>query len=222
MNNKYKIIKKLYLSNIISRQLAIRWINKYEGGEYSSQTLRRIYKESMNIDIGIASYGCFKLDFCYGSPFSVGNYTSVALGVSWIPGNHPISDVSTHPFFHRKEYGYYIPKDKVRNDSNVKRCIGHDVWIGRNALILPKVHNIGNGAIIGAGSVVTHDVEPYAIVAGNPAKVLKYRFTDEEIAKLEASEWWLLIPERLKPAIEYKNDIDLFCKEVRKIKMGVD
>lgn len=216
MNNKYKIIKKLYLSNILTRQIALRWINKYDGGEFYSQTLRSIFKEAMNIDIGIASYGCFKLDFCYGSPFSVGNYTSVAVGVSWIPGNHPINDVSTHPFFHRKEYGYYVP-NKDGDIVSKQRCIGHDVWIGRNALLLPKVHNIGNGAIVGAGSVVTHDVEPYSIVAGNPAKLIKYRFPKEDIEKLESSQWWLLTPEQLKPAIKYKNDITLFCEEVKKI-----
>ena len=58
-------------------------------------------------------------------------------------------------------------------------------------MILPKVHKIGNGAIIGAGSVVTHDVEPYSIVAGNPVRVIKYRFSDEEIKKIEDgyNEW---------------------------------
>ena len=67
--------------------------------------------------------------------------------------------------------------------------IGHDVWIGANVTIKNNV-TIGNGAVIGAGSVVTKDIPSYAIVGGNPCKVLKYRFTTSEIKKLEESEWW--------------------------------
>lgn len=116
----------------------------------------------MNIDIGIAFYGCFKLDFCCGLSFFV--------------GNHSIDDVSTQLFFHRKEYSYCSPENNDRDIVNKKRCIGYDVWIGSSTLLLPKVHNIGNGAIVGAGSVVTHDVEPYSIVVGNPVKVINTDF----------------------------------------------
>lgn len=162
------------------------------------------------------------MDFCYGYPFRVGNYTSIALGVSWIHGNHPIKDVSTHPFFHVKDFGYYCPeKTEVKKELN-KRTIGHDVWIGRNAILLPKVHNIGNGAIIGAGAVVTHDVEPYSIVAGNPAKIIKYRFSKSQIEKLESSEWWLLDPSQIKDAIKYKNDVDLYCAKIDNIRRNLN
>lgn len=218
---KYKLLKKLYLFNPITKHFVQKYLNKHEGGEFLSQTLRNIFKETIGASIGIGSYGCFKLDFCYGSQFYVGNYTSIALGVSWIPGNHPISDASTHPFFHRADLGFFKPEKSSISSTSAKRSIGHDVWIGRNALILPKVHKIGNGAIIGAGSVVTHDVEPYTIVAGNPAKLIKYRFSKEEIEKLESSKWWLLTPEQLKPAIPYKNNIELFCMEVNKIKKNI-
>lgn len=103
-----------------------------------------------------------------------------------------------------------------------KRTIGHDVWIGRNAILLPKVHNIGNGAIIGAGAVVTHDVEPYSIVAGNPAKIIKYRFSKSQIEKLESSEWWLLDPSQIKDAIKYKNDVDLYCAKIDNIRRNLN
>lgn len=186
-DNKYKILKKLFLSNIISKHFVKRYINKHEGGEFYSETLRRIFKETIDSNIGIASYGCFSLDFCYGQSFDIGNYCSIAIGVKWIPGNHPIDDVSTHPFFHREEFGYFKKEKNVQHNLE-KRTIGHDVWIGRDVLILPKVKTIGNGAIIGAGSVVTHDVEPYSVVAGNPAKLVKYRFNKEEIEQLEQSE----------------------------------
>jgi acetyltransferase-like isoleucine patch superfamily enzyme len=69
--------------------------------------------------------------------------------------------------------------------------IGHDVWIGAAAIILAGV-TIGTGAVIGAGAVVTKDVEPYAIMVGNPARLLRFRFEPEKIAKLLASKWWEL------------------------------
>lgn len=70
--------------------------------------------------------------------------------------------------------------------------IGHDVWIGANAIILPGVSRIGNGAVIGAGSVVTKDVGPYEIVAGNPARAIRMRFDERQIAALESSRRWEL------------------------------
>ncbi|RUX91838.1 CatB-related O-acetyltransferase [Mesorhizobium sp. M7D.F.Ca.US.004.03.1.1] len=67
--------------------------------------------------------------------------------------------------------------------------IGNDVWIGRRAIIMPGI-TIGDGAVVGAGSIVTKDVAPYAIVAGNPAKLIRNRFTDDQIARLLAIRWW--------------------------------
>lgn len=68
--------------------------------------------------------------------------------------------------------------------------IGNDVWIGQYAVILPSCHRIGDGAVIGAGSIVTSDVPDYAMVAGNPARILKYRFGEETVSKLKAIKWW--------------------------------
>ncbi|WP_318011557.1 CatB-related O-acetyltransferase [Mesorhizobium sp. CO1-1-9] len=75
--------------------------------------------------------------------------------------------------------------------------IGNDVWIGLRAVIMPGI-TIGDGAIIGAGSIVTKDVAPYAIVAGNPARLLRYRFTDDQIASLLAIRWWDWNDDRLE------------------------
>ena len=129
----------------------------------------------------------------------IGRYCSIAPGVKVVSGNHPTKNyVSTHPLFYLdrdycginfkpsalyKEYSY-------TDNSHKWYCeIGNDVWIGENALLLNGV-KIGNGAIIASGSVVTKDVEPYAIVAGVPARIIRYRFDKETIDKINNSCWW--------------------------------
>lgn len=87
-------------------------------------------------------------------------------------------------------------------------------------IILPGCRNIGNGAIVGAGSILTHDVEPYSIVAGNPAKVLRKRFSELEIDKLENSHWFEYEPEELRNAIPFRNNIDLFIKHIIEVEKG--
>ena len=87
---------------------------------------------------------------------------------------------------------------------------------------MPKCKRIGNGAIIGAGSVVTHNVEPYSIVAGNPAREIRKRFTTEQIELLEESEWYNYSPEELKNVFQYAKDIKKFVEEVETIKDMLD
>lgn len=104
---------------------------------------------------------------------------------------------TSHPLVSNPMMGYterdmaYRPKIKI----------GHDVWLGANVIILPSVRNIGNGACIGAGSIVTKDVEPYSIMAGNPAKKLRMRFNPAQISYLENLRWWEKNYEELKPLI---------------------
>lgn len=130
----------------------------------------------------------------------VGNFCSIGSGVKIITGNHPVNDfVSTSPFFYssikscpkmlQKKSIYNEHKQILFNGKEYSCVIGNDVWIGSYALILEGV-KIGDGAIIGAGAMVTKDVPPYAVVAGNPARIIKYRYSEDIIAKLMDSKWW--------------------------------
>lgn len=120
----------------------------------------------------------------------IGKFCSIASGVKIGLGNHPINFISTSPLFYAPSNPlHYTITDKLKFKENEPVHIGHDVWIGTNAVILDGV-TIGNGAIIGANSIVTKDVPPYTIVGGVPAKEIKKRFSDEIINRLNSSEWW--------------------------------
>ena len=94
--------------------------------------------------------------------------------------------------------------------------IGHDVWCGLRVTIKAGV-NVGTGAIIGAGSVVTHDVPPYAIVAGVPAKVIKYRFEEDLIRNLLESKWWELPDEKLKIVANHIRQPEVFLLAINEL-----
>ncbi|RKJ61474.1 antibiotic acetyltransferase [Butyricicoccus sp. 1XD8-22] len=129
-------------------------------------------------------------------------------------GNHPLDLVSTHPFLYSNNYDFIDGKIIQIKSSDVKNevFIGNDVWIGTNAVILPGV-TIGNGAVIGAGAIVTKDVPPYAIVVGVPARVLRYRFTEEQIEMLEKIQWWEWDDSLIKERINDFYDIDKFIEK---------
>lgn len=173
-------------------------IKKIDGGEYWSISLRRIYRENYGMIIGIGTYGVFKQEKYKYIEF--GNYCSIARGLEYFPRNHPKNFSTMHPIFYNSAMGF-VKKSPIEYS---KLYIGHDVWIGANVIITSKCNKIGNGAIIGAGSVVTKDVEPYTIVAGNPAKIIGKRFDNQEVIDLlEESKWYEMPLEELKKYSEY-------------------
>jgi virginiamycin A acetyltransferase len=211
MKNTYKLIYKQ--AGYPIRGLIYYLVTKYEGGECWSTTLREIFKEVYNIQVGIGSYGCFR-PTALPDGTVIGNYCSIAENVRFISYNHPTGSASTHPLFYFPPLGFV----KEESISRTRTIVGHDVWIGWNSLILSNCRQIGTGAIIGAGSIVMSDIEPYSIVAGVPAKLVKQRFSDEIISRLLESQWFLLSPEQLAQIVDAVSDTDHFIMQVENLR----
>ncbi len=148
-----------------------------------------------------------------GDKLIIGKFCQIAAGVNFIMNgaNHQMNAVSTFPFYIFNGWQQETPpmfEMPLKGDT----VVGNDVWIGQNATILPGVR-IGDGAIIGANSTVGSDVEPYTIVAGNPARVIRKRFDDELIEVLEEVKWWDLPVDEINELIPI-----LSCSDLEKVK----
>lgn len=144
----------------------------------------------------------------------IGKYCSIATNCTFVLSNHCTNRITTAPSGHRMlfSHGKGNPASYSRGDI----IIGSDVWIGANCTIVDNV-TIGNGAVIAAGAVVTKSVPPYAIVGGNPAKIIKYRFDADVIARLEKLNIWQL-PNHMYETLDlWTDDIDGF---IRKMEMA--
>jgi acetyl esterase len=163
--------------------------------------LRPLVQGRSNIEIGEFTYfhdAEHKRDFAdrnvlynYGKErLVIGRYCCIASGTRFImsAGNHPMIGIGTFPFSMFAGAWGDATRDVVL-PSRGDTIVGNNVWFGLDSTVLPGVR-IGDGAIIGAGAMVASDVPPYAIVAGNPARVIRRRFTDDEIAELLAIAWW--------------------------------
>lgn len=193
--------------NILKKYVLMK-IFSLEGGEWRSNTARAIFFAEYNIKIGYASYGCFVQNM-FARNTTIGNYCSFADAIRSFNANHPITEAICHPIFYNKKFGY--PVSDVTRSSLV---IGHDVWIGQGCIILPSCTQIGNGAIIGAGSIVTKNVDAYSVVAGNPAKEIKKRFDTDTIEILEKSLWWNLKADELFHYYTLRKDAKVFAQQI--------
>ena len=154
-----------------------------------------------------------------GDKLIIGKFCQIAVGVEFVMNgaNHQMNAVTTFPFYTLEGWNMEPPAQAdlpLKGDT----VIENDVWIGQNAVILPGVH-IGDGAIIGANSVVGSDVDPYTIVAGNPARVLRKRFDDELIDLMLRFKWWDKSIEQINALIPIltSSDLDTVRKNLKEL-----
>ncbi|TCT05616.1 chloramphenicol acetyltransferase [Aquabacter spiritensis] len=154
----------------------------------------------LDVEMGDYSYVARDAEIAYSG---IGKFCSIAAATRINPGNHPMWRASQSHFTYRAAAYFEDAEDEDdffawRRAHRVE--IGHDVWIGHGAVVLPG-RTIGSGAVIAAGAVVTKDVPPYAIVAGVPARVVKWRFPEAIGARLIALAWWDWSHDRLRAAL---------------------
>jgi virginiamycin A acetyltransferase len=192
------------IEELLKRQLIfLKYVDQvsgvYEFGRRLTLECRVVIERFVSLCNGqFVSAGSFT--YCQ-SPFhqttKIGKYCSISWNVSVMGTQHPTEWVTGHVLGFRDYYqdaaarhlgarGIVHGYDKAEFKPLI---IGNDVWIGQNVLLRGGI-KIGDGAIVGAGSVVTKDIPPYAIVVGNPARILKYRFSDTIIERLRRSCWW--------------------------------
>jgi chloramphenicol O-acetyltransferase type B len=196
-----RLIKKAHLCSV--RKSSIHPSSKIEAG--SNVVFSRFDRYSF------CGYDC---DIFYAE---IGSFTSIANQVVIGGARHPMEWVGMSPVFYRGRDS--VRKKFSQHELSRPRItsVGHDVWIGRSAIIMSGV-KIGNGAVVGAGAIVTKDVPPYAIVAGNPAKLIRFRFSPDLISSLEDSNWWLLGDDRIEYLARYIKNPEMFISECRKLR----
>lgn len=201
MNIRYyisKLLKKLYIPAV--KNSTINKTSKVCSGSHV-----------INVDMKRYSYIG---NYCTVLNTEIGSFCSIADNCIIGGSSHPLNWVSTSPVFHsgsnimRKNFSDHEFK------TSKKTIIGNDVWLGNNCLIKSGV-KIGNGAIIGMGSIVTKDVGDYEIWAGNPARLIKKRFDEITIEKLNKSKWWDYELTEIENLGKYFNDTELFLEKIK-------
>lgn len=191
MKLKHKILDMLHLSSYWRRRRKFPNIGEH------TYVIRHTIIEKRNTKVG---------KFC-----SIADYCCIGFD------NHPLSNLTTSPLSYSGDFMRKIGDIKIKPEyrqpapKGKPTIIGNDVWIGYNAIVLKGV-TVGDGAVIGAGAVVTKDVEPYSIVAGVPAKHIKYRFEQEIREKLLKIKWWDL-PDKVIETLPM-NDVPACIKKV--------
>lgn len=149
----------------------------------------------------------------------IGSFCSIASNVSIGASAHPLSWVSTSPVFYDNRDSIKKKFSRFQREPQNPTIIGHDVWVGKGAFVKQGIQ-IGTGAVVGMGAVVTKDVEPYSVVAGNPANVIKYRFEESVREGLLRSMWWELPDEDLALLATYIKDPIKFLSNINALERG--
>lgn len=177
----YKLLRKLGGAGV--RNSKIGYDSKIEAGSIF-----------LNSSMGRHSFCGYD---CFINNAEIGSFVSIADRVYIGRGIHPVSWASTSPVFYNNKDSVKTKFSKHNREEHPKTYIGNDVWIGDGVYIKPGV-KIGDGAVIGMGSIVTKDVPPYKIVAGNPAKIIRDRFSEEVTDRFIKAKWWNLSDDSLK------------------------
>lgn len=187
-------------NSTLMRHLIMKYLWHYLGRhfQFHSKTVRRIFSAYHKLDIGMYSHGGCFIRRAFPPGTRIGRYSSIAVSATAQSENHPMNLKSSHAFFFNPALGFsqgdIVPHTHL--------TIGNDVWMGTNAILLPSCGKVGDGAVIGAGAVVNKDIPPYAVVVGNPARVVRFRFAKEIIEELLESRWWEKSIEELRPEFE--------------------
>lgn len=200
------------------KRMIARWKNPHN--------LTRIHLERL-VQTGLAtvgdhSYGAPRVRFAEGAKLTIGRFCSFADNVEiFLGGNHRTDFITTYPF---SDFAGRWPSAKGLPSVLASRgdvTIGSDVWVGTGVMILSGVH-IGHGAVLAAGCVVSRDVLPYTIVAGNPARAVRTRFSPDQVAGLLDTAWWNLGDVQLAPLIPFmtSTDVDAFLAGLRSGQRG--
>lgn len=183
------------------RTIILKILYKIEGGEIYSHTMRSIFEHYHKVTIGMYTHGGCFVPYQFDRYTTIGRYCSIARTAFAANINHPLNYKCMHGLFFNPDLGL-CDKDMEYNPLE----IGNDVWLGHNSIIMPHVTCIGDGSVVAAGAVVNKNVPPYAVVVGNPARIVRYRFSKETIDKLLAEKWWE------RPLDELRNRLDIYIK----------
>lgn len=162
-----------------------------EGGQFTSMTLRSVLEKHYGVRAGAYSYGSLLTPGYADRGTEIGRYVSIGPGVRRFGASHPMDRASMHPYWYNPRIGFADEHDDVER---TEIWIGHDSWIGANSVILPKVRRVGIGAVIGAGAIVTRDVDDFSIVVGNPAREVGKRLSVEQRERVLVVRPWELEP----------------------------
>jgi len=189
----------LWLARVpLLRKACLKAALHLEGSDFHSETARRILERYYGVQVGAYTYGSCLDPVMVLRDVTIGRYSSIGAGVRIWQRHHPIDWLSQHPIFFNAAVGY-VKEDLI---SMPPVEIGNDAWVGNNVIVLPGCKRIGDGAVIGAGTILTKDVPDFAIVTGVPGRIMRYRFPEEVRERIKASAWWDLPVEKVVEHLE--------------------
>lgn len=202
-----------YFPSFFSRKKLLKHISFLAFWDKSTEIPNEVYLAPFSrlVNCKVGKYTRIKPG-CVFKNVTIGNYCSFANDVMIGLGQHPTKLLSTNSIFYKKgitgRFAHHIDFEEEKTT-----YVGNDVWIGNGAVVMDGVH-IGDGAIVGSRAVVTKDVPPYAIVGGVPAKVIRYRFSEDVIRAIEATKWWNLSDSEIEQILPIFTQEDITVEKI--------